>query len=565
VAAVTQVSDTLPTARAPTPEAGHGSRRWSRWNVAVVVGVVGLVLVSNLVWIARDHQAPPWDQAHYLHINFQWRHALSEGGFHRIASAFYDTDPRYAPLYMLVITPFQAIRQGVNAALVANTIMLCGTVLAAAVVATRLYGQRAAPAAAVFVATCPIIYGLSRTPLVDTLLVLLVALAVMSAVVSQGFQRRGWAVLCGVFVGLATLTKITAPGVVMLPMLVSIALPERMAPKRQLTNATIAAIVAVVVALPWYAVNLSPSLDYLRSTTHGQLTIGTTGDPIDFHAFLTYASRTIDSAIGVILVLVVVVAGSLASRRLLHRRVSRRDVARIAIPASWFVAPFAALAVSHNQDIRYLAPGVTGIAVLAAGAIVAIRPRLVSTVVLGPAVAALAIQFFSFVAPFPSTGSAKYVTGPASFRLTLPFDGSSLIWTRRPGLPDYATPIVRALAKERGHERSKGPLDVCLLGTQQVVNGNTLGFVAETQGVNVTFTDLSYVPNVSSTALATRLSGCGTALYVPKFSGPDRDAVLNRSSAAALLTPDELAAFNGPRETFPVGDGFNVQVLRRAR
>ncbi len=530
----------------------------------IVFLVVGLALLCNVIWIARDHQAPPWDQAHYLHISFQWRHALSEGGFHRITSAFYDTDPMYAPLYMLVITPFEAVREGANAALVANTLMLGGILLAAAVVATRLYGQRAAPAAAIFAATCPIIYGLSRTPLVDTLLVLLVTLAVMTAVLSGGFERRGWAIVCGLFVGLATLTKITAPAIILVPALCTLALPERITLKRQLANAVLAAVIALVVVLPWYSVNLAPSLDYLRSTTSGQLAIGTTGNPLDFHAFLAFVSRTIDWGIGAILLLVLVVAGTLASRRLFHRRVGRRDLVRIAVPASWFAVPFVVLAVSHNQDIRYLAPGIIGAAVLAAGAIVAIQPRLVGTVVLSAAAAALAIQFLSFLTPFPSTGSATLAAGPESFRLTVPFDGSSLAYTRRPDLPDYATPIVRALAGGRDHKSSDGVPDVCLLGTQRVVNLNTLGYVAETQGVALTFTDLSYVPSVRSDELATKLSTCSSALSVLDYSA-GRVAVLNRSSAAALLTPDELAVFDGPRETFPVGDGLTVQLLRRAR
>jgi hypothetical protein len=530
----------------------------------LVIVVVGVVLVSNLVWMARDHEAPAWDQAHYLHVNFEWRRALSEGGFHTIVSAFYDTDPGRGPLYVLVITPFEAIREGVNAAIVANTLLLCGTILTTAVVATRLYGRRAAPAAAVFVATCPILYGVSRETLVDTLLTLLVALAVMSAIVSSGFQRRGWAVLCGVFVGLATLTKITAPGFVIVPALGSLALTGSIAPKRQATNATLAVVVAVLVALPWYAVNLRPAVDYLQSTTSGELAIGITDDPLDFHAFLAFASRIINSVVGVILVLVVVIGVVLASRRLLNRPVSRQDLGRIVVPGSLFVVPFAALALSHNQDIRHVAPGVPGVAVLAAGAIVSIRPRLVGTALLSAATIALAFQFLSFLGPFPSAGSATLTAGPESFRLTMPFDGSSLEYARKPGVPDYATPIVRALGKASAHKSSEGALDVCLLETHRVVNGNTLRYVAEAEGVPVTFTDLSYVPDASGEEFAAMLSGCRTAIHVVDYSGSGRVAVLNRSSAAARITESELAEFNGPRERFPVGEGFTAQLLRRA-
>jgi 4-amino-4-deoxy-L-arabinose transferase-like glycosyltransferase len=250
-----------------------------RWSTATRVGVlvtVGVVLVANLVWIARDHQAPAWDQALYLHLVFQWRSAFHQRGVGSAVSAIYHTNPSYPPLYMLVITPFEAIGQGVDASLVANTLMLCGVVIATAVIAAHLYGQRAAFPAAVFVSTCTIIYGLSRTTLVDILLVLLAALAVMSIVLSDGFERRGWAVVAGVLVGLAALTKMTGPGILLAPVLASLALPVRVAPRRQAANLILAGVVALLVALPWYVVNLSPALAYLRSATGGQLAIGTT-------------------------------------------------------------------------------------------------------------------------------------------------------------------------------------------------------------------------------------------------------------------------------------------------
>jgi 4-amino-4-deoxy-L-arabinose transferase-like glycosyltransferase len=548
--------------RAPVRHARQVARRASSRTGFGVLAVVGLVVVCNLIWIVRDHQAPPWDQAHYLHLSWQWRHALTHAGLRRAVSAFYHTDPAYAPLYMLVITPFEAIRNGVHAALVANTLMLAGTVLTVATVATRLYGRRAAFPAATLVATAPVIYGLSRTVLVDTLLVLLAALTVLAAVASHGFQDRRWAVACGVFAGLATLTKMTAPGIILAPVLLTLAWPDRFTPRRQLTNAAIAGAVAVAVALPWYVVNLNPALDYLRSTTSGQVAIGTTGTPLSVHAFLAFLSLTIDSGIGTILVVVAIGAGCLVGPKLGRRPLGRRDLVRLAIPASWFAVPFAALAVSHNQDVRYLAPGVAGVAVLGAGAVAAIQPRVLRRVVIGAAAATLVLQFSSYVTTIPGTNTARLVVGPASFRVTIPLDGSPLANTRRPGVPDYATPIVEALAEDRSPPQV--PLDVCLLESQKVVNGNTLGYVSEGRDVALTFTDLSYLPRVSAAVLATNLAGCKIALYIPGDSGAGRVAVLNQSSTAARITTAELASFDGPRRTFPVGDGLRVQLLRRA-
>ena len=476
-------------------------------------------------------------------------------------SAVYHTDPAYAPLYMLVITPFEAIRDGVRAALVANMLLLAGIVLATAGIAARLYGRRAAVPAAIFIATAPMVYGLSRTPLVDMLLVALVTLTVLAALASDGFQDRRWSVACGVLVGLATLTKMTAPGIILAPVLLTFAWPERPTPRRQFTNALIAAGIAVAVALPWYVVNLNPALDYLRSTTSGQLAIGTTGSPLSVHAFLAFVSATIDSGVGMIS------SSSPSSRAALAaatarptagplRRGPTRDtsvvVRRPVRGARGFAQP--------GRPIPR--PGVAGVAVLAGGAVAAIQPSIVRRVVLGAAGVALALQFVSYLAPVPGTSTARLVVGPPSFRVKVPFDGSPLAYTRRPGVPDYASPIVQALAEERSSPQA--PLDVCLLESQQVVNGNTLGYVAEVRGVTLTFTDLSYVPRVSPVVLAADLSRCRIALYIPGDTGTGRVALLNGSSAAVRITTAQLASFNGPRRSFPVGDGLRVQLLRRA-
>jgi 4-amino-4-deoxy-L-arabinose transferase-like glycosyltransferase len=295
-----------------SPPTRVASRHWStatRWGVwsTLVVAAAG-----NGWWIRTDHGSPAWDQSNYLHIATVWRHAFDTGGLGSWVSAVYHTVPQYPPLYMLLISPTEAIAPGVRAALVVNTALLLGTALAAAITATRLFGQRAAFPAALFVATCPIIYGLSRTPLVDILLVFLSAVAVMAAVLSDGFQDRRWALVCGLAVGLASLTKMTAPGILILPIVCCLFVPTRLRLRRQATNLALAGLVAVAVALTWYAVNLSPALAYLRSTTGGALALGSTGNPLSLRAFGAFVSLTVDSGIGAILVFTAIAAGVLA-------------------------------------------------------------------------------------------------------------------------------------------------------------------------------------------------------------------------------------------------------------
>jgi 4-amino-4-deoxy-L-arabinose transferase-like glycosyltransferase len=551
------------TADRPSTAPGDGTE--ARPARTWVLVIIGLAVTGNVIGIRCDHQSPAWDQANYLHIAFTVRHAFSTFGFRSGMTAYFHTESAYAPLYTLAIQPFEVVSNGVDAALVANTLILAGTIGATAVIAFRLFGRRAAIAAALFEATCPIIYGLSRTTLVDTLLVLLAALSVMAAVLSEGFTHRRWAVLCGVFVGLATLTKMTAPGILILPLALSIGLPPRVQLRRQLTNALVAAVVAVGVALTWYAINFSAALAYLHSATSGRLALGLTQDPFTARAFEAFLSNTINSAVGTLLVLVLLVAGAPALSALRRRRASRVELIGVAIPISWFGVAFLSLAVSHNQDVRYLAPGITGLVVLAAAAVTAIEPRRLQWWILAGATVALTWQYVSYVLPDATPSGTTVAVGPTSLRVILPFDGPDLSYTRPPGLPDYADPIVSELSAYQRHKHPNLPLTICLLESQQVINGNTLGYVAQSRGIRFTFVNLSYVPTMPDATLAAELATCPAALWIPggDAGGTGRVAVLNSSSAAVRITPAELATFDRPRIPLPVGRGLMVEVLTR--
>ena len=68
---------------------GGASREWPRSTAIAVSALTAAALLTNLIWIARDQQAPPWDQAHYLHISFEWRRAVDTGSIGEIVSSFF--------------------------------------------------------------------------------------------------------------------------------------------------------------------------------------------------------------------------------------------------------------------------------------------------------------------------------------------------------------------------------------------------------------------------------------------------------------------------------------------
>jgi hypothetical protein len=175
----------------------------------------------------------------------------------------------------------------------------------------------------------------------------------------------------------------------------------------------------------------------------------------------------------------------------------------------------------------------------------------------------------SYSTSIPASGDATVTVGTPSFPIVAPFDGSPMGYTIRPGIPDYANPIVDQLARAQQRLAPQGTLTVCLLTTQRVVNQNTLGFVSEVAGLRLRYLDYSYVPTLSASQLGSAIAGCPVVvLQVSQSSGrgaseTGRVGVLNRSSAEARVRASQLATFSGPRVSLPIGDGLDAVILTR--
>jgi hypothetical protein len=175
----------------------------------------------------------------------------------------------------------------------------------------------------------------------------------------------------------------------------------------------------------------------------------------------------------------------------------------------------------------------------------------------------------SYSTSFPPVGDAQLAVGNAPYSITVPFDGRGLAYTARPGVPDYANPIVDHLAQARQRLAPSGTLTVCLLTTQQVVNGNTLGFVSEVAGLPLRYVDYSYVPTLTGAQLESAIARC-PVVVLQRSDSPGRGSnetgrvgFLNRSSAQARLQPSQLAPFDGPRASLPIGEGLDAVILTR--
>ena len=264
--------------------------------------------------------------------------------------------------------------------------------------------------------------------------------------------------------------------------------------------------------------------------------------------------------------------------------VRRRDdrhlgVERAGILIAWLSVPFLILAFSQYHDVRYLGPVMPAVAILTAGLVTGLSAAWPRRLLVGALVVLGVFQTALLTVDVrpPLLPSAVVVPAPVGVA-TIPLAGQPEGYERLPGRVDYATPIVSYLAsKSRASNHRILRRTVCILQTDPVVNGNTLGWIADEHRWPFVFLT-QFETNASRTVVA-QLPSCDFALYIPPTKAPparwgeiegaervlpsDQVVLLNQHSVAAMITRAMLAIFHGPSRRFPVGGGADVYVLER--
>ena len=531
--------------------------------------------LANGVWIFLDNSIPSWDQAHYLSVAIEYKRVLQSGGPIDLLRTIHAADPGRGPLFTVLLMPFvylfgPAARSG----LLLNLLIAPVLYFAAGEIAWTLFRSWVARLLAIaLVATMPLLVGLFHNVLQDFLLVTLTTVSLLLLLKSDGFERRGATLAMALTMGLGTLTKVTFPLFVAGPLAVVAAqvlfVRRPASPRRPLVNLAGAALVYLLVAAPWYVANSSPTLEYIRSTTGGTLSMGEgPSDPYTFHAIASFTAATIDFNVSWIVVLVGAAALALSLptlRSLLGRPPRAEPLLKLAFLATWVLVPYLSVALAHNQDVRLIAPALPGVAVLVAGAVGAIRRPRARLALAGVAVLALAyttLNHVTAVKPGFLPENATLSAGP--YVAVVPLGSTPIGYEQLPG-PDYATPVIEYI-EDVARAEPGGlfvPRTVCLLESEAVANSNTFGYLSSAREDPFVFADVGIGPE-GRKGLRAALAGCDFALYVrqPKASEPlsqNRVALVNQPYAANHMTPRLLGLFRGPSRAFPIGSPPKVE------
>jgi Dolichyl-phosphate-mannose-protein mannosyltransferase len=341
-----------------------------RWALVVVVAALALVALDAW-WIATFRDGYPFsiDEASYTSSALTNYFGLESAGL----SAWWDAiqlQPVQAPLVPALASLVMALDPGILQGFGVLAGFLVVLAIATYGIAERLAGPRLGALAAIVVVTSPGAFDNLREFIFALPAAALLACAVYALLRSDGLQRTGWAIVCGVAIGLMllarTMTVAFLPG---LALAAGVALLLR--PRRDwlpgALNLIALALAAFAVALTWYWRNFPHVYDYLTGFGYG-------AESADFgerHATLSWewwhAVATRMTSDDLLLPLALVVLAGLVAiavaafrrvrdagdRREALMRLLRSDAVSVAIV---LVAGYLALSTSRNAGNGFTFP-----------------------------------------------------------------------------------------------------------------------------------------------------------------------------------------------------------------
>ncbi len=505
-------------------------------------GLAIMLIGTSAAWLALDRSAPTWDDAIYLKnslILYDTLHDHGLAAYGRKSLTVMDSKP---PLIALLPTPFYWIAGRHPRAAYGVNLLFAPLLLAAVYrIALRYSTARAGLLAMYFVATMPLIYGLSRWFLVEFGLTALIAGSVWVLCDSGKTPRLRSAVILGALFGFGSLLKLTFP--------LYFAAPAAFYLFRVWRTGRVRAVLAftapaLAIILPWYAI-------HFRAAMRTALETGSEA-PLFFGAYSAYSPEVMHyfvrkiAASGPALYFLMLPALVLAS----WRRLSPEAKAGLKLCAIW-AAPILFLLAWPAREVRYAAPLFPALAITLAIALDSIwqrsrRPFRVAML------AMLAMPFLSMM-----HASFGY---PAAIPLrSLLFDPRELAYAQ----PFNPRPwphqqILEELCRATPCSPANPPAVV--IGTDGTrFNADTFALYAVKRRLPLRTLTTAY--ESSWTTVAPLLDAA--TFFIEEEGGEPRSIFFNVQGSAARQRVEHSSEFAEWPERFPLADGGTARVFER--
>lgn len=398
-------------------------------------------------YIRRDTRPPSWDQAVHMEIALDYRKALAERRFSDILYlAPKPGMPPFPPLYHLALTGVYDHDNPAGEAIWLNWYYLVLLCLSLFAIAYYFRPDASALAAVLLLACAPAVRHLYTTQLIDLALTAWVAAAYWALLISDRFRKWTGSLLFGVLFALGMMHKWSFFSYLIPAYFLAL---QALFTRGSRVKTLAAAAVALLGFLPWYLIHLPILFPRL---------IGASTDLAvskSWWEFFTYL-LTMEDGFGPFLWVMALTGLAGAG----YKRHKEKGL----LLALWFASSYIFWAFVPNQQMRFLLPGLTGLAAAAVSG-----PWPVSFVW-------IAVVFQVFAAANFSSGWISEV------RLSRPLYPFRLLVSDPPAAEDWKLADILREAQKR-HDPALPFSNLTLVANDQFVNGPTITWMNKYLGL----------------------------------------------------------------------------------
>lgn len=355
---------------------------WSAYAVGAAGATLGFIAITCW-WLTQDHSIPVYDAGTHLMEALEVHNYISSGN---VLEPFNYTT--VYPPFGHIIGALGMFIGGVNVTsptVAENLVFVPLLALGCYQTAKLLYGESAGMLAVIFALGSPLIIAQFHVFMLDAPLTALVAVSIWLVLASESFSRVGVSALAGLAVGVGLLVKVQFPQFLAGLVLVVLVCGGW----RNYRGWVAFAIVALLVASPWYFVHLS-EFSELTENAGGEFGTAPGNRPATWSItnFTWYFWSILNSQLLAPL-FVLSIGGSLWTAVMVVRRRGAQRTVRGLFLAGGFLA-WLVVTLTPHHDIRYDMALLPYLAVAGAGWIPHLprAPRIATTVVLVGAVVA---------------------------------------------------------------------------------------------------------------------------------------------------------------------------------
>jgi tetratricopeptide (TPR) repeat protein len=268
------VADTKPAARVE-----RKANLSPRLAAALIVVLILFHVIANMVWLGQDGRTLYGDTGNHALVSLAIYDVLRQPGLD-VAARIIDASTFWPPFSYLASQPLYALwGVGTDVTVFTTTLFFALLILFTYLLGRQLYGIAAGLLAAFILSFYPILFMLSRTYYQDVALAAMTTITFYLMLRSEAFSQRRFALLFGLSLGLTALTKQGFVTMVAVPIGVSVAIAlasagaagwrellawrpkQSLAPQgaqlaTRLLNLLFAAVLAALIAAPWYIQNV---------------------------------------------------------------------------------------------------------------------------------------------------------------------------------------------------------------------------------------------------------------------------------------------------------------------